>query len=513
MSSQNVVFGLDVGTTNIKCLAIDEFGAIVAAAALPTPVSHPRPAWTDFEPGPIWQAACRAIQLVISKLASPDSVKGIAVGSVAESLVPVGADGQPLASAIAWFDTRTTPQYDSLCERIGYDRLFQMSGLNPDPMFGVCKALWLREHNRSAFERTRYWLHLADYIAFRLSGVPATDPSLACRTLAYDIRRGSWDKQLLNDAGIDPASFPPILKSGTALGPVTESAAAQTSLPRTAIVSVGVHDHVGGAFAASGLAKETLVDSVGSSEMLLSVSDQANLDPAIAQHGLAQGAIWIDRPIFYLTGGIFTAGSAIDWFRRELGGRANFEDLIQQAAKVESGIPIFLPHLVRSLTPYPDTRVAGAFVGLKPTTSRAHMFRAVLEGVAFEARGIVDAMVTIAGHAPPTHIITIGTTLQNRLLAQIKADIFGSTLLINPIRETVSFGAALLAGLGSGIFADPSQAVSVARRNEIRLDPDPKQSRRLIERYDEVYRDLFLQLQSANHRLDALAKRGKTGPI
>ena len=120
MSPRNLVFGLDVGTTNIKCLAVDESGAIVAEAALPTPVSDPRPGWTDFEPGPIWQAACRAIQLVVSKLASRDSVKGIAVGSVAESLVPVGSDGQPLASAIAWFDTRTTTQYDSLCERIGY---------------------------------------------------------------------------------------------------------------------------------------------------------------------------------------------------------------------------------------------------------------------------------------------------------------------------------------------------------------------------------------------------------
>jgi xylulokinase len=370
-------------------------------------------------------------------------------------------------------------------------------------MFGICKALWLRQHNPSAFQKTRYWLHLADYIAFRLSGVPATDPSLACRTLAYNIRRGTWDKELLNDAGMDPASFPPILKSGTALGPVTESAAAATTLPRTAIVSVGVHDHVGGAFAASGLAKEVLVDSIGSSEMLLSVSDRASLDPAIAQHGMAQGAIWIDRPIYYLTGGIFTAGSAIDWFRRELGGNANFEDLIHEAAKVECDTPIFLPHLVRSLTPYPDTQVSGAFIGLKPSTSRGHMFRAVLEGISFEARGIVDAMVTIAGQVRPTQIITIGATLQNRLLAQIKADIFGSTLMINPIRETVSFGAALVAGLGSGVFADPLQAVSVARRHEIRLDPDQERSKRLTARYEEVYRDLFLTLQSVNHRLNA----------
>jgi xylulokinase len=507
MSHQNLLLGLDVGTTNIKCLAIDDSGAILAEAAVPTPASHPQPGWTDFEPGPIWQTACRAIQLVVSKLPSGDSVKGIAVGSVAESLVPVGADGEPLASAIAWFDTRTASQYDWLCQRVGYDRLFEMSGLNPDPMFGICKALWLRQHNPSAFQKTRYWLHLADYIAFRLSGVPATDPSLACRTLAYNIRRGVWDKELLNDAGMDPASFPPILKSGTALGPVTESAAAATTLPRTAIVSVGVHDHVGGAFAASGLSKEVLVDSIGSSEMLLSVSDQASLDPAIAQHGMAQGAVWIDRPIYYLTGGIFTAGSAIDWFRRELGGNANFEDLTHEAAKVECDTLIFLPHLVRSLTPYPDTQVSGAFIGLNPTTSRGHMFRAVLEGIAFEARGIVDAMVTIAGQVRPTQIITIGATLQNRLLAQIKADIFGSKLMINPIRETVSFGAALVAGLGSGVFTDASQAVSVARRHEIRLDPDQERSKRLIARYEEVYRDLFLTLQSVNHRLNAAPRR------
>ncbi len=506
MASQNLLLGLDVGTTNIKCLAINETGAVVAAAVFPTPVSHPRPDWTDFEPGPIWQVVCQAIRLVVSKLESAEWVRGIAVGSVAESLVPVGLDGEPLASAIAWFDTRTTSQYDWLCERIGYDRLFQMSGLNPDPMFGVCKALWLREHNPIAFRKARFWLHLADYIAFRLCGVAATDPSLACRTLAYNIRHGSWDKDLLNDVDIDPACFPPILRSGTTLGPVTELAAADTTLPRTAIVCVGVHDHVGGAFAASGLAKEALVDSIGTSEMLLSVSDHANLDPTIAMHGLAQGAIWIDRPLYYLTGGIFTAGSAIDWFRRELGSNADFQELIDEASRIESDVPVFLPHLARSLTPHPDLQVSGVFIGLKPTTTRAHMFRAVLEGVAFEARGIVDAMVKIAGQSPPAQIISIGTTLQNRLLAQIKADVFGVPLMINPIRETVSFGVALLAGIGSGVFADAAQAVSIGRRDEICLKPDEERSRRLAVRYEQVYQHLFVQLQSVNHRLHAISQ-------
>ena len=507
MSYRDVVLGLDVGTTNVKCLAIDESGTVAAQAIERTPISYPKPGWTDFEPNEIWKSACRTIRVVVSQLESRDAVRGIAVASLAESVVPVNADGEPLAPAIAWFDLRTAAEYALICDRIGYDRLFQVSGLNPDPMFGICKVLWVKHHNPRAFQDARYWLNLADYIAFRLSGIPATDPSLACRTLAYNLRQGNWERSFLEEIGIEPSSFPPVLRSGTPLGAVTASAAKETDLPKTTIVSVGAHDHICGAFAASGFGREILVDSIGSSEMLLTVSDQPNFNPSTVQHGLAQGAIWIDRPMCYLTGGIFTAGSAIDWFRRELGGNADFGELIAEAESVEHGVPFFLPHLVRSLTPCPDTQVSGAFIGLKPTTTRAHMFRAVLEGLAFEARAIVDAMVMIDGRPRPTRIITFGATLQNRLLAQIKADIYGSPLTINPIREAVSFGAALLAGIGSGVFADAGQAVSMARRHEIDLDPDPERSKRLLSCYEEVYRELFGQLQLINHRVHALAHR------
>lgn len=507
MSYHDLVLGLDVGTTNIKCLAIDDSGAIVAHAALRTPHSHPRSGWTDFEPEEIWNVVCGTIRGVVSQLESRDFVRGIAVASVGESLVPVDSDGKALAPAIAWFDLRTVAEYAWICERIGYNKLFQVSGLNPDPMFGLCKVLWVKNHQRAAFQRTKYWLSLADYVAFRLSGVAATDPSLACRTLAYNLSQGSWEKGLLEDVGVEPSSFPPILRSGTPLGTVTTPAARDTDLPAATIVSVGVHDHISGSFAASGLAGEVLVDSIGTSEMLLTVSDRPNLNPSIAEHGLAQGAIWIDRPIYYLTGGIFTAGSAIEWFRRELGGNADFVELINEAKSVEEAVPVFLPHLVRSLTPYPDAQVSGAFVGLKPTTKRAAMFRAVLEGLAFEARAILDAMVTIAGHPRPTQIITIGGSLQNRLLAQIKSDVYGSPLKISPIREVVGFGAALLAGIGSGIFANASEAVFAARREEINLEPDMEQSKRLQSRYEAVYRELFGQLRVVNHRLHSLTEQ------
>jgi xylulokinase len=166
---------------------------------------------------------------------------------------------------------------------------------------------------------------------------------------------------------------------------------------------------------------------------------------------------------------------------------------------------VFLPHLTRSQTPYPDPQAAGAFVGIKSTTARGAMFRAVLEGLAFEARAVADTIVTVADLPAFEKILTIGSSLENPLLAQIKADVHGLPLKVNPIREAVSLGAALLAGIGCGVFADASTATRVARSQEIAVEPNLERSKRLQTRYEEVYRSLYTQLRTAHHRLHASA--------
>ena len=502
MPQPDLVLGLDVGTTNIKCLALDVTGKIVAQSYEPTPQAHPRSDWTDFEPGPIWDAACHAIRAVVSQLDRPEAIKGVAASSLAESVVPIDAQGQPLAPAIAWFDPRTRAEYEWIRARVGYETLLKITGLNPDPMFGLCKILWIKNHNRAAFEKARCWLHLADYVAYRLCGVAATDPSLACRTLAYDLHRRAWSNEVIEAAGIERSSFPPVCKSGTALGPVTPMSARLTNLPQTAVVSVGLHDHISGAFVAGGLRSGVLLDSIGTSESLNSVLEKQLFDERLAAHGLAQGAIWIDEPIYYLTGGLQTAGAAIEWFRREIAGKATIAELVEESSSAHHAVPVFLPHLIRSLTPYPDADACGAFVGIRSTTTRGAMFRAVLEGLAFEARAIADIMVAVAGLPPFEKIITIGSSSENRLLAQIKADVYGFAVHVNPVREAVSLGAALLAGIGSGTFGSPSAAMHAARREETIVEPDPERSKRLQARF-EVYRDLYGQLRPAHHRLRA----------
>ena len=498
MPHLDLLLGLDVGTTNIKCLALDSVGKILFQADERTPLARPKPGWTDFEPEPIWQAACRTIRSVVAKLGSAQHIKGIAVAGVAESLFPIDEDGRSVGPAIAWFDLRTTEEYAWLQDRIGYDRLFRISGLNPDPMFGLCKMLWAKNHSPAAFARSAKWLHLADYIAFRLSGVPATDPSLACRSLAYNLAKGTWETDLLTEVGIDPDVFPPILRSGTLLGSVTPGAAKETDLPFDCAVCVGAHDQLSGTFAVSGLAKEVLTDSLGTSATILAIADQPNFSRSLPDHGLAQGAVWIDQPGFYLTGGLFTAGAAIEWFQQQLGGKADFATLTAEAAGADHAVPIFLPHLVRSLTPFPDAQAAGAFVGLRATTTRAAMFRAVLEGIAFEERAILEAMETVAGLPRPKEIVTIGIPMQNRLLAQIKANVYGSGLKISPVREAVALGVALLAGVGAGVYPSGSAAAAAVRQEEICLKP--QEAKDLEARY-AVYRDLFSQLRPINHRL------------
>ncbi len=177
MPQNALVLGLDVGTTNLKCLALDDAGTIVAQGSEPTPRSHPRPDWTDFEPGPIWEAACRAIRSVVSQIKNPAAIGGIAVSSLAESVVPIDSRGQPLAPAIAWYDLRTIAEYEWLRDTIGYETLFKISGVNPDPMFGLCKILWVKKHDPATFKRLTIGSILRTTWPFAFAELPPPIPA------------------------------------------------------------------------------------------------------------------------------------------------------------------------------------------------------------------------------------------------------------------------------------------------------------------------------------------------
>ena len=219
MSHEPLIAGVDVGTTSIKAILFDRSGHIEAQASVATPTHYPRPGWAYYEPEELWRHTVQALRQAVARVEDVGPIASVAVASIGETVVPLDAHGEPTADAIAWFDTRTEVQAEWLDKTIGQDRLFAISGLALQPIFSLCKLLWLRQNRPEAFARTKLWLNTADYIAYRLCGVAATDYSLASRTLMLDLHKLQWAADLVQELDITPELLAPLLPSGTHLGP------------------------------------------------------------------------------------------------------------------------------------------------------------------------------------------------------------------------------------------------------------------------------------------------------
>src|SRR5260370_13574249 len=331
--NSSAIVGVDVGTTRTKCLIIDATGKILALASAATTDFHPRPDWTDYDGETIWQGVCGTIRSALRQIEDPCRVQAIGVASVDGSGIPIEKFGQALDRAIAWFDLRTAGEFDWLAKQIGVDSLFSISGLNPDAIFGICKLLWFKKNRPEAFPRLWRWLNIADYVAFRLSGIPVTDYSLASRTLAFNLFDYRWETALLREVGLSEGVFAELSPSGSLLGEISQEAADSSGLPRHTVVGVGGHDHIVGAFGAGTLRPGALLASLVTSEALLVSVDQPVQASRFPSPGLAQRVIEIRSRHFYVTGGIYTSRAAIAWVLRSLAAEVDYSLLVTDAEK------------------------------------------------------------------------------------------------------------------------------------------------------------------------------------
>jgi xylulokinase len=499
-----LLVGVDVGTTTIKALAFAADGSLVAQAATPTPTHHPQPGWAFQRPAELWDAVVAVLAVLTRKLDDPQAVAGLAVASVGEAGVPLDAAGQPTHDIIAWFDTRTAPQARRLDQIVDQRRLFAVTGLALQPIFTLCKLLWLQEHAPAATARTVRWLNTADYIAFRLCGVQATDYSLASRTLALDLRGRRWADDLIAAAGLAPSLFAPLVASGTALGRLLPEVAAATGLPLHARVAAGGHDHVCAALALGVTAPGSALNSMGTAEAIFLPVDAPVADPRMGEQGYAQG-IHVDARRNYVMGGLFTSGAAGEWFRTTCAAGADFATLIAEAEQIlPAGTGVcFLPHLRLANAPNIDPLARGAFIGLDTQTTRGILFRAVLEGLACELR---YALAPLLGYAqtPLQTLLGTGGGTRNPLYLQIKAAVLNQTIQVSAMTETTTHGAALLAGIGAGVYADVDAALAAVQHPCTPVIPDPAWVAAYASLYTEVYQHMYTALRPLHHALAAL---------
>ncbi|MBA3793060.1 MAG: carbohydrate kinase [Rubrobacter sp.] len=504
MTTEPLLIGADIGTTNIKVVAFGPDGRIVARASTPTPTHYPKPGCAYHDPEELWRSFVTALRKVTQQLYDTNRVASIAIASFAEAAVPLDAHGRPTNDVIAWFDNRTQPQAEWLDRLVGKDRLFGLTGLSLQPIFGLCKLLWLRENEPEAFSRTSTWLNVADYIAFRLSGVCATDYSLASRTLALDLSRLRWADELLQEVDVPSGLFAPLRPSGSPLGPVKPEVAAETGLPKSTRVAVGGHDHVCGALAVGVIEPGMMLDSLGTTEALFLPLERPLTDPEVGRQGYTQGAHVAGG--YYVLGGQYTFGASIEWFRDALGSESGYETLIAEAEKVPAGSlgVLFLPHLRLSNPPYDDPRSRGAFVGLSTDTKRGTLFRAVLEGLAFESRASLEPLLDHSNVVEPKSIYAIGGVTQNRLLMNIKATVLGQPVTVFDAGEATSLGAAILGGVGAGIYADIPSARKEMHHTTTAVDPVADQVALYEALFSQVYQQVYPALRTLHQTIHHL---------
>ena len=503
MNTEPILIGADVGTTNIKVLAFDRSGRALEGASSPTPTHFPKPGRAYYDPEELWNTFRATLRRVTQKLEEPGRVASIAVASMGEAAVPLDSGGGPTHDIIAWFDGRAGPQAERLGRIVGQDRLFGLTGLSLQPIFGLCKLLWLKENEPDAYSRTATWLNVADYMAFRLCGVAATDYSLASRTLALDLHGLRWAGELLEEVGISPDLFAPLRGGGSFLGPVTPDASSATGLPEGASVAAGGHDHVCGALAAGVTQKGTMLNSLGTAEAIFLPLERPLTDPQVGHQGYTQGAHVAGQ--YYVFGGQYTSGASVEWLREALGG-VDYETLIAEAEEVPPGSlgAFFLPHLRLANPPYDDPAARGAFVGLSTDVRRGALFRAVLEGLAYDSRNSLEPLLDHTGIDELRAIYAIGGGTQNHLLMRIKATVSNQTITVVGVEEATSLGAAILGGMGANVYTDVPSALAELRYAENPVEPTPEEVSFYEAAFRRVYERIYPSLRGVHHEIEAL---------
>jgi len=507
------LIGMDLGTTNIKGLVFTADGRIVASASRPTPTHYRGTEVADVLPEDFWTEVQAILRQLTGSCPDPGAIRGIAFSSFGEAGVPLDARGNPLAPAIAWFDHRVLEVVDEWRNRVDEHEVFRITGMRISHVPSLGKILWEKRHTPHVFQATRTWLFVPSYIAYRLTGEYRADYSLASRSMLFDVRRRTWSERMCDLAGIPMEILPPVAPSGTAVGTIRPEVASTLGLPPGVTVALGGHDHLCGALSAGVRQRGQLLNSSGTGDALFALIDPAQIDDRFYHGGVSCGCHVVGGQT-YLLGGTHAAGRMIDWFLGAFYADASkpkdrlYAEMVERAAAAPLGSHgvIVVPHLRGCLTPHNDPVAKGAILGLRSTHTLNDMTRALFEGLSMDVRVIVETYAELTGDPYP-ELKYIGGGSRNPFWIQMKADVLERRIRVSTIGENASLGAALLAGMGCGLYRDADEAYAAVCAAEVEFTPNPANSIVYGEIYERVYRGLYRQMVGINQDLESLQRR------
>ncbi|HEV2983195.1 MAG TPA: xylulokinase, partial [Vicinamibacterales bacterium] len=405
--------------------------------------------------------------------------------------VLLGTDGDVLRPAIIWCDQRTEAECRWLDDTIGPDRLLQLTSNPALTNFTLTKLLWVRSHEPDVWSRVRHVLLPKDYVRFRLSGEYAIDVADASGTLLLDVARRRWSQEMLDAADIDPRVLPAVFESPEICARVSRDAAALTGIPSNTPIVAGAGDQAAGAIGMGITRPGAVSATIGTSGVVFAATDRPATDPQGRLHTFCHAV----PGRWHVMGVTQAAGLSLRWFRDQLGNGASYEQLTAEAARVPPGADgvLWAPYLMGERTPYCDPNARAALVGLAASHGRGHIVRALMEGVAFSLRDTLSIFAEL--RVPVDSVRLGGGGSRSGLWRQIQADVYGHTVDIAQADEGAAYGAAMLAGVGIGLWPTVDAACDALVRRATQTRPQPEVVALMNERYN-TYRRLYPALRS-----------------
>ena len=465
------LLGIDVGTTGTKSLLFKSSGELVGHAYQGYPTATPAVGRSEQNADDWWDAVVATVHQVCADPAIAAGVRGISLSLQGGTMVPVDENFRPLRPAMVWSDIRCREQMERFAAEVGgSDTLYRKTGWGLEPGLNLMQIRWMREQEPELFQKCAMFLSVPDYISYKMTGIPAIDLSDLGINQLGNVESGDYDEELLAFAGITRKQLPRICRSGEPIGKLTAEAAQELGLTTDVVLSAGAHDQYAVALGAGACKAGDILIGTGTCWAITCIGDAADFESGLSQSVAAVPGMW--GSLWSLSSG----GACLEWLRKKLfadsdGSLISYDDVNTQAEKrVAAGEGLFF---------YPFTGRAtlekgfqkGSFVGLDMSHDRFHMLRAVMEGVAFQAVWMLEAF---KARPAETGLILTGGATNSPLWCQMVADIAGLPVRLPKVADMACVGAAVLAGVGCGVFKDAAEGCSKLCVGERVVYPNPE---------------------------------------
>jgi xylulokinase len=478
------LLGIDVGTGGSRALVIDETGRVVGSATVEhAPFASPQTGWAEQDARDWWRASAQAVRAVLSGgKVSADEIKCVGLTGQMHGAVLLDEHDEVLRPAIIWCDSRTDAQCRAITERVGAARLIELV-LNPALAgFTLPKLLWVRDVEPDVWARVRGVLLPKDYVRLQLTGERATDVADASGTLLFDVKGRKWSSEMLDQMEIDESLLAKVFEGPEVTGHISAEGEAATGLRKGTPVVAGAGDQAAGAVGMGIVRPGAVSATIGTSGVVFAATDRPALDPQGRVHTFCHAV----PERWHVMGVTQAAGLSLRWFRDRFGAVGHgdpYERLMEEAAEAPAGADgvLWAPYLMGERTPHLDPHARAALAGLAANHTRAHIIRAILEGVAFSLR---DTLTIFAQMMVPVETIRLGGGgARSALWRQIQADVYGQGVEIVEAEEGAAYGAALLAGVGGGVWASVDEASAATVRVRERIEPRAAEASLMNTRY------------------------------